>query len=177
MSKIYKGNIIFTKNKNKFEIIKNGFIVVNNGKVVNVFNKLPNEYINNEIIDYKDKLIIPGMNDLHCHAPQFRNLGMAMDKELIPWLNYYIFPEESKYADIKYADKMYKKFVKEVWKKGTTRIAVFATVHKESSIRLIDIFKSSGLGAFVGKVNMNINCPDSLLENTKKSIEDIKYEF
>ncbi|MFR9070367.1 MAG: amidohydrolase family protein [Paraclostridium sp.] len=175
MTKIYKGNIIFTKNKNKFEIIKNGFIVVNNGKVVNVFNKLPKEYMDNEIIDYKDKLIIPGMNDLHCHAPQFRNLGMAMDKELIPWLNDYTFPEESKYADIEYADKMYKRFVKEVWKKGTTRIAVFATVHKEASIRLMDIFKASGLGAFVGKVNMNINCPDSLLENTKKSIEDTKY--
>lgn len=175
MTKIYKGNIIFTKNKNKFEIVKNGFIVVNNGKVVNVFNKLPKEYMDNEIIDYKDKLIIPGMNDLHCHAPQFRNLGMAMDKELIPWLNDYTFPEESKYADIKYADKMYKRFVKEVWKKGTTRIAAFATVHKEASIRLMDIFKASGLGAFVGKVNMNINCPDSLLENTKKSIEDTKY--
>jgi guanine deaminase len=174
MTKIYKGNILFTKDKNKFEIIENGFIVVNDGKVVNVYDKLPKEYINTEIIDFKDKLIIPGMNDLHCHAPQFRNLGMAMDKELLPWLNDYTFPEESKYADIEYADKMYKRFVKEVWKKGTTRIAVFATVHKEASIRLMDIFKASGLGAFVGKVNMNINCTDALLEGTKKSIEDTR---
>ncbi|MGL5755947.1 MAG: amidohydrolase family protein [Paraclostridium sp.] len=174
MFKIYKGNIIFTQNKDNFKIIENGFIVVKNGKIVNVYDQLPNEYKNIELVDYNDKIIIPGMNDLHAHAPQFRNLGMAMSKELIPWLNDYTFPEESKYADIEYADKMYKQFVKEVWKSGTTRIAVFATIHKESTIRLMEIFKNCGIGAFVGKVNMNINCPDNLLENTHQSILDTK---
>ncbi|MGO0943714.1 hypothetical protein ACTPD5_21080, partial [Clostridioides difficile] len=42
------------------------------------------------------------------------------------------------------------------WKSGTTRIAVFATVHKEASMKLMDIFKEVGLGAYVGKVNMNM---------------------
>lgn len=174
MVKIYKGNIIFTKNKDEFEIIENGFIVVENGKVVNVFDFLPSEYSNIKIVDYTNKLIIPGMNDLHAHAPQFRNIGMAMSKELIPWLNDYTFPEESKYADIEYADKMYKKFIKEIWKNGTTRIAVFATVHKDSTIRLMNLFNTSGIGAFVGKVNMNINCPKSLLEDTNQSVLDTK---
>ncbi|EPZ54854.1 amidohydrolase family protein [[Clostridium] sordellii ATCC 9714] len=141
---IYKGNIIFTKNKNKFEVIKNGFIVVKDGKVINVYDILPDNYKNIDIIDYKDKLIIPGMNDLHAHASQFRNIGMAMSKELIPWLNNYTFPEESKYSNLDYSSKMYKKFVKEVWKKGTTRIAVFATIHKDSTLQLMDIFEKSG---------------------------------
>lgn len=174
MVKIYKGNIIFTKNKDNFEIIENGFIVVENGKVVNVFDFLPSEYSNIKIVDYTNKLIIPGMNDLHAHAPQFRTIGMAMSKELIPWLNDYTFPEESKYADIEYADKMYKRFIKEIWKNGTTRIAVFATVHKDSTIRLMNLFNTSGIGAFVGKVNMNINCPKSLLEDTNQSVLDTK---
>lgn len=95
-----------------------------------------------------------------------------MSKELIPWLNNYTFPEESKYSNLDYSSKMYKKFVKEVWKKGTTRIAVFATIHKDSTLQLIDIFEKSGLGAFVGKVNMNINCLDELLEDTYQSIID-----
>lgn len=174
MAQIYKGNILFTKNKDKFEIVKQGYIVVIDGKVENVYIELPNEYNDIEIIDYNDKLIIPGMNDLHCHAPQFRNLGMAMDKELIPWLNNYTFPEESKYADTSYATKMYQRFIKEIWKVGTTRIAVFATVHKDASMKLLDLFKESGLGAFVGKVNMNMHCPDALLEDTNQSIIDTK---
>ncbi len=175
MVKIYKGNILFTKIKDKFEIIENGFILVKNGKILDLYKNLPIEYQNFEVIDFSDNLIIPGMNDLHCHAPQFRNLGMAMDKELIPWLDNYTFPEESKFKNIEYADKVYKNFIKEVWRHGTTRIAVFATVHKESSIRLINLFNQSGLGAFVGKVNMNINCTDDLLEVTEKSISDTEY--
>ncbi|WP_394862931.1 amidohydrolase family protein [Paraclostridium bifermentans] len=175
MVQIYKGNILFTKIKDKFEIIENGFIIVKNGKILDLYKNLPSEYQNFEVIDFGNNLIIPGMNDLHCHAPQFRNLGMAMDKELIPWLDNYTFPEEGKFKSIEYSDKVYKDFIKEVWRHGTTRIAVFATVHKESSIRLMDLFKQSGLGALVGKVNMNINCTDDLLEDTEKSISDTEY--
>lgn len=175
MVQIYKGNILFTKIKDKFEIIENGFIIVKNGKILDLYKNLPSEYQNFEVIDFSNNLIIPGMNDLHCHAPQFRNLGMAMDKELIPWLDNYTFPEEGKFKSIEYSDKVYKDFIKEVWQHGTTRIAVFATVHKESSIRLMDLFKQSGLGALVGKVNMNINCTDDLLEDTEKSISDTEY--
>lgn len=175
MVQIYKGNILFTKIKDKFEIIENGFIIVKNGKILDLYKNLPSEYQNFEVIDFSNNLIIPGMNDLHCHAPQFRNLGMAMDKELIPWLDNYTFPEEGKFKSIEYSDKVYKNFIKEVCRHGTTRIAVFATVHKESSIRLMDLFKQSGLGALVGKVNMNINCTDDLLEDTEKSISDTEY--
>lgn len=175
MIQIYKGNILFTKDKNKFETIENGFIAVEDGIVLNIYNNLPDKYKYFEVVDYSNNLIIPGMNDLHCHAPQFKNLGMAMDMELIPWLNNYTFPEEGKYKEIEYADKMYKRFIKEVWKHGTTRIAVFATVHKKATINLINLFKHSGLGALVGKVNMNINCTDDLLEDTNKSISDTKY--
>lgn len=175
MVQIYKGNILFTKIKDKFEIIENGFIIVKNGKILDLYKNLPSEYQNFEVIDFSNNLIIPGMNDLHCHAPQFRNLGMAMDKELIPWLDNYTFPEEGKFKSIEYSDKVYKDFIKEVWRHGTTRIAVFATVHKESSIMLMDLFKQSGLGALVGKVNMNINCTDDLLEDTEKSISDTEY--
>lgn len=170
--KIIKGNIIFTPTYDKFEIIKDGYIILSNNKIVGVYNELPKEYKNYELIDYKDKLIIPGMNDLHCHAPQFRNVGIAMDKELLPWLNDYTFPEESKYKDIDYGEKMYSKFVKEIYKNGTTRVAAFATIHKESTMKLMDILIDSGIGGYVGKVNMDRNSCDSLCENTLSSIND-----
>lgn len=170
--KILKGNILFTPTPDKFTVIEHGFIVIIDSKVDNVYRSLPEEYKNCKVIDYGDKLIIPGMNDLHCHAPQFRNLGMAMDKELIPWLNDYTFPEESKFKDERYSEKVYKKFIQEVWKQGTTRIAVFATIHKNASMKLMDMFIESGLGAFVGKVNMDINSPDYLCETSEQSLSD-----
>lgn len=170
--RIIKGNIIFTPTYHKFEVIEDGYIVLSNNTVLDVYKKLPEKYKHYELIDYKDKLIIPGMNDLHCHAPQFRNLGIAMDKELLPWLNDYTFPEESKYVDVNYGEKMYSRFVNEIYKNGTTRVAAFATIHKDSTLKLIDLFKQSGIGAYIGKVNMDRNSCDTLCENTYDSIND-----
>jgi len=172
MTKIFKGHILFTPTPEKFTVIPHGHILVSDGKVKAVYQKLPEEYNNLEIIDYQDKLIIPGMNDLHCHASQYKHLGMAMDKELIPWLENYTFPEEAKFQDIKYGEKIYQNFIKEIWKQGTTRIVVFATVHKESTMKLLDMFIKSGLGAYVGKVNMDNNCPDYICETLENSLKD-----
>jgi len=172
MIKIFKGNILFTPTPEKFTVIPHGYILVSAGKVKAVYQKLPEEYKNLEIIDYQDKLIIPGMNDLHCHASQYKHVGMAMDKELLPWLENYTFPEEAKFRDIKYSKLIYQKFIKEIWKQGTTRIVVFATVHKESTMQLLNMFIESGLGAYVGKVNMDNNCPDYICETSEDSLKD-----
>lgn len=170
--KVLKGNIIFTPNKDEFKIIENGYIVINCNKVVDVYSKLPKKYSTYELVDYGDNLIIPGMNDLHCHAPQFRNVGIAMDKELLPWLNDYTFPEESKYKDVEYGERMYSKFVEEIYKNGTTRVAAFATIHKESTKKLMELFMNIGIGAYIGKVNMDRNSCEALCENTLDSIND-----
>lgn len=172
MATIYKGNILFTKTQHKFEIIENGYIVVEDGKVVQVYTTLPTAYQHAELIDYSGKLIIPGMNDMHVHAPQFRNLGIAMDMELLPWLQNYTFPEEMKYADVNYADKMYRRFIKSIWKVGTTRTVAFGTVHKQSTAHLMKLMHAAGLGGMIGKVNMNRNCPDGLCETVEGAIAD-----
>ena len=167
---IYKGHILFTKTPDKFDIIERGYIVVENGKIREVCASLPEALRTAEVVDFGDKLIIPAMNDLHVHAPQYRNMGMAMDMELLPWLDNYTFPEEAKYADVDYADKMYRRFVKHLWKVGTMRTVAFGTVHKASTIRLMELFEQAGMGAMVGKVNMNRNCPDALCETVPDAV-------
>ncbi|MCY6957047.1 guanine deaminase [Clostridium brassicae] len=169
---VYRGNIIFTKSSEKFTVIENGYIFVKNGKVDKIKSELSKEDEVYEIIDYKDKLIIPGFIDLHLHAPQYANLGLGMDKQLLEWLDEYAFPEESKFKDLMYTEKVYKKVVKELWRCGTTRSVVFGSVHKDATKILMDLFIKSGLGAFVGKVNMDRNSPDYIIEDTQKSIND-----
>ena len=120
--KIYRANILFTPTKEEFKVLEHGYIVVgDDGKVVDTFSVLPAEYAAEPVIDFGDKLLIPAMNDLHVHAPQYRNQGIAMDLELLPWLNTYTFPEESKYKDLAYAEKMYRRFVHDLWANGTMR--------------------------------------------------------
>lgn len=167
-----RGNIIFTKDFGKFEIFKDGYILYEDGLVKGVFEELPKEYNSIEVKNYGDKLIIPGFIDLHLHGAQFPNLGLGLDKELMPWLETYTFPEERKYSDLQYAKKVYSKFVKELWKNGTTRSVIFASIHLEATKLLMDIINEAGLGAYVGKVNMDRNCPDFICEDTDKSLRD-----
>lgn len=171
---IFKGNIIFTKELGKYEIFENGYIVVEGKLVKGVYKELPEEFSRLKILNYGDELIIPGFIDIHSHASQFPNLGLGLDKELMPWLDSYTFPEEEKYSDSVYAKKVYSSFIRSLWKYGTTRACVFATIHKNTTKLLMDLFAEAGLGAYVGKVNMNRNAPDYLLESAGTSIEDTK---
>ena len=188
MKKVYKAHILFTKEKDRFEVFENGYIAVEDGLVAGVAGSL-SELIAQcpsfdderlKVIDFGDKLLIPAMNDMHVHAPQVRNQGVAMDLELLPWLQNYTFPEESKYADIHYAERMYRRFLHTQWLFGTMRSVVFGTVHTESTRLLMKLYQEAGMGAMVGKVAMNRNCPEALCEDVKAAVkgnEEIINEF
>ena len=172
MKKIYKAHILFTKEKDHFEVYENGYIAVENGKVTGVSTNLSDlDSEGAEVIDFGDKLLIPAMNDMHVHAPQVHNQAVAMDLELLPWLQNYTFPEESKYADVEYAERMYRRFLHTQWLFGTMRSVVFGTVHTESTLKLMKLYQEAGMGALVGKVAMNRNCPDALCEDVEAAIE------
>lgn len=169
---IYKGHILYTPEMSRFEVVENGYIAVEHGKVVCVYNQLPAEMLDSPVRDFGDKLLIPAMNDVHVHAPQYRNQGIAMDLELLPWLENYTFPEESKYTDTAYAERMYRRFVHDLWRFGTMRSVVFATVHKDATRLLMQLYKEAGMSALVGKVDMNRNCPEALCETVEDAIRD-----
>ena len=165
MKKVYKAHILFTKEKDHFEVFENGYIAVEDGIVLGVASNLKDLGCEGvEVIDFGNKLLIPAMNDMHVHAPQVHNQGVAMDLELLPWLQNYTFPEESKYADVRYAERMYRRFIHTQWLFGTMRSVVFATMHTDSTRVLMKLYQEAGMGAMVGKVGMNRNCPDTLTE-------------
>ena len=174
MKKIYKAHILFTKEKDHFEVLENGYVAVEDGVVAGVVSDpkmLSDQWNGAEIIDFGNCLLIPAMNDMHVHAPQYRNQGIAMDMELLPWLQNYTFPEETKYADPVYAERMYRRFVHDLWRFGTMRACVFATIHTESTRLLMQLFREAGMGAFVGKVGMNRNCPEGLSESVEEMVK------
>ena len=141
---IYKANILHTPLPQAFEVIEGGYVVVDDDGYIG------------------DALLIPAMNDMHVHAPQYRNMGIAMDEELIPWLNNYTFPEEARFRDMHYAYAVYTRFVHDLWLNGTMRASVFATSDAPSSLLLCHLFHEAGLGGNIGLVAMDRNCPKAL---------------
>ncbi|MEE1086128.1 MAG: amidohydrolase family protein [Schaedlerella sp.] len=161
---VLKGNIVYSKSLTDLEVCENGYLVYDEGLVKGVYPELPEEYKDEEVEDYGERLIIPGLVDLHIHAPQYSFRGLGMDMELLDWLETNTFPEEAKMADVTYARDAYKIFVDNLKKSATTRACIFATVHRRATNLLMSMLESSGLATMVGKVNMDRNCPDYLKE-------------
>jgi guanine deaminase len=106
--------------------------------------------------------LLPGFVDLHIHAPQYPQLGSALDVPLEVWLQKYTFPLEARYADTAFARKSYRLLVDDLIANGTTTALYFATVHQQATRILADICLEAGQRALIGKVVMDNDdeCPD-----------------
>jgi len=162
MGSILKGNICYSETSNTLKTIENGFLVYEGIQVLGAFKELPAKYNDFSVTDYGDSIIIPGLCDLHTHAPQYAFRGLGTDMELLEWLNTYTFPEESKYAELDYANKAYDIFADAIKYSATTRACIFATLHTPATIALMDKLERTGIVSMVGKVSMDRNCPDIL---------------
>lgn len=177
---VLKGHICYSLDRRRLLVRENHYLVCVEDRCAGVFPILPAKYRGLPMTDYGDRLIIPGMTDLHIHAPQFSFRGLGMDMELLDWLNTHTFPEEAKYADLEYAARAYGQFAAYLRRSETTRACVFATVHVPATELLMERLEASGLVTYVGKVNMNRNAPLYLAEpstvesvrNTRRWLED-----
>ena len=181
----WKGQICDSQDRNTLRVRENHYLVCVEDRCMGVFPTLPEQYRALPLEDMGDRLIIPGMTDLHIHAPQFFFRGLGMDMELLDWLNTHTFPEESKYRDLDYARRAYSQFTAHLRRSETTRACVFATVHVPATTLLMELLEESGLVSYVGKVNMNRNGPLYLIEpstiasvrETRRWLEDTAGRF
>ncbi|MBQ5668742.1 MAG: amidohydrolase family protein [Peptococcaceae bacterium] len=163
---VLKGHICYSESKNELITRENAYVVCVGGKSKGVFSELPQQYAALPLKDYGDCLIVPGMIDLHIHAPQYAFRGMCMDLELMDWLNCYTFPEEAKYMALEYAERAYAIFVNALKASATTRAVVFATRHRPATELLMKLMEESGLASYVGKVNMDREAAEVLVEES-----------
>lgn len=166
---VLKGHICDSADKDRMNIRENHYLVCKEGFCCGVYETLPQEYASYPVFDYEDRLIIPGMSDLHIHAPQFSYRGLGMDMELLQWLEHHAFPEERKYEDLVYADLAYDQFVSHLRRSESTRACIFTTIHRPATELLMEKMEKSGLVSYVGKVNMDRNSPDFICEKDAKA--------
>ena len=112
--------------------------------------------------------LLPGLIDTHIHAPQWPQLGKALDRPLDVWLQTYTFPLEAKYADPVFARQIYESLVETLIANGTTTALYFGTIHLEASKILAEICLQRGQRALVGKITMDNpdQCPDYYRDTT-----------
>ncbi len=123
--------------------------------------------------------LLPGLVDLHIHAPQFPQLGKALDLPLAEWLLKNTFPLEARYADVGFARRVYTALVETLLANGTTTALYFATIHNEASAALAEICLDKGQRALVGRVAMDHpgECPDYYRDRSAEAAVDATRAF
>ncbi len=126
-----------------------------------------------QIDDFRDKLIVPGFVDTHIHYPQTEMIG-AYGEQLLEWLTRYTFPTEQQYHCADYSKRMSKFFIDQLLLNGTTTALVFGTVHPQSVDALFSEASDINMRLVAGKVMMDKNAPDALLETPEQSEADTR---
>jgi guanine deaminase len=161
---LFKGAIFyFTHNDpHSFRFIQDGALVVKGHKIVETgsFSALKIKY-DVPVVDYKDKLIMPGFIDSHIHFPQLSIVG-SYGKHLLDWLTNYTFPAEIAFSSAEYSKQMARQFIHHLLKNGTTSCMAYTTVYPNSTDALFEAASAISMNMMAGKVMMDQKAPDQL---------------
>ncbi|MGO4997944.1 guanine deaminase [Oceanisphaera sp. W20_SRM_FM3] len=162
--------------ENSYDYYQDGMLVVTDGLITDigpadqVLGLLP---AGTPIVVFENKLISAGFVDTHIHFPQTEMIA-SYGEQLLDWLNNYTFPEEGKFADPAHAQRVASFFLDELLRNGTTTAMVFGTVHKASVEAFFSESEKRNTRMIAGKVMMDRNGPDYLLDTPESSYTDSK---
>ncbi|MEP9399569.1 guanine deaminase [Mesorhizobium sp. KR2-14] len=124
-------------------------------------------------IDHRPHLILPGFVDAHVHFPQLQVIA-SYGAELLGWLNTYTFPEETKFRDAQYGRRVARLFLDEMVRHGTTTVAAYCSVHKQSAEAFFEESHARNMLNIAGKVMMDRNAPEGVLDTPQSGYDDTK---
>ena len=154
-----------------YTYIEDGAILISDGliKTVGDFGDMPA----GEVIDHRPKLLMAGFIDTHNHFPQMQVIG-SYGAQLLDWLNNYTFPAETQFSDQTHAERIAVKYFDEMLRNGTTTPVAFCSVHKTSAEAYFAEAEKRNIRALGGKVLMDRNAPDGLLDTPQSGYDDSK---
>ena len=121
--------------------------------------------------DLRGRIIAPGFVDMHIHYPQTDVIG-APAAGLLPWLEQYTFPHESRFSDEGHAREVAGFFFDELQRHGVTTALTFATSHPQSVDAAFKEARARGLRFITGKVLQDRHSPDGVRDDTEQSLID-----
>ncbi|WP_265518624.1 guanine deaminase [Nitratireductor luteus] len=122
-------------------------------------------------VDHRPHLVMPGFIDTHAHFPQMQVIA-SFGTELLDWLNKYTFPEEARFGDPAHAARIAEFFLDELARQGTTTVAAYCSVHPQSADALFEAAARRDMCIVAGKVMMDRNAPDNLVDTPRTSYDD-----
>jgi guanine deaminase len=144
------------------------------GAYAEIFSKQPAEQqaqITSVLKHFPNKLLAPGFIDCHVHYPQLDVIGSPAEG-LLPWLEKYTFPHETRFHDIDYAKEVASFFFDELARNGVTTAMTFSTSHRTSVDAAFAEAERRRLRFITGKCLMDRHCPEGVQDTTEQSLLD-----
>lgn len=117
------------------------------------------------------RILAPGFVDMHIHFPQTDIIGAPADG-LLPWLDNYTFPAETRFAEPAHSAEVAEVFLDELLRHGVTTALTFATSHPASVDALFSAARRRQMRLITGKVLQDRHSPDGVRDDTERSLAD-----
>jgi len=135
------------------------------------YSALKDKYAQVPVEHLPGRILAPGFIDMHVHYPQTDIIG-APAAGLLPWLENYTFPAESRFADPAHASAVAEFFLDELSRNGVTTALTFATSHPTSVDAFFEAAQHRSLRMITGKVLQDRHSPDGVRDDTEQSLLD-----
>lgn len=139
--------------------IERGSVAIRNGEIVAVgpSSEVDGKYKATTVIQAGGHAVIPGFVNAHSHVAMALFRGISDDRELMDWLNNFIFPAEAKNVDREFVKWGTRLAAAEMIRSGTTTFADMyyfeADVAREA--------KAAGLRGVLGQTFIDFPAPDN----------------
>lgn len=129
------------------------------------------QYAGQPVEHLPGRILAPGFVDMHIHFPQTDVIGSPADG-LLPWLENYTFPHESRFGARGHGEPLAEFFVDELLRNGVTTALAFATSHPASVDALMAEARRRQVRLITGKVLQDRHSPDGVRDTTEQSLLD-----
>jgi guanine deaminase len=147
-------------------LVRDGVIVAR-GAYATVRRSHPDE----ELVDLRGGVVLPGFVDTHVHYPQIRAIG-GLGMPLLDWLDRCALPEEIRLSDRSYAEAVAEEFLNGLLSSGTTTALVFGSHFAAAVDALFTAAEKTGLRITAGQVLSDRVLPPALLTTPRQGLID-----
>lgn len=128
----------------------------------------PDRLAHHEILLREHDIVLPGLIDLHTHLPQYEFAAQGA-AELLPWLERYTYPQESRFADARVAEEQSSNFFNNCLKHGTTTVVAYLSSFAPAAKIAFEAASAAGIRAYLGLALMDRNTPEVLTTTTARA--------
>jgi guanine deaminase len=135
------------------------------------FATLRTEHPDEEVLDLREGIVLPGLVDTHVHFPQVRVIG-GLGMPLLDWLDQCALPEEARLADTDHARGVARDFVTGLVDAGTTTALVFGSHFAPAVDVMFEAADVWGLRVTTGLVTSDRILPEPLLTTPERAYDE-----